>query len=1440
MRKVLRRANLFLVLFASFWCVGPARGGDLRVSEYLVNSLGDPDDGQIDFGDATVTLREAILLANADRGASRIKIDASLQNGIIQLGRGLPPITEGGLEMDGNTNLVNGTPVMPIRLLAPPDAEAAGIFILRVQCGGNVFRNLVLGGSHGGGIQLSGAAASLNLINACALGTDMGGNLANDILTLALGIHITNGASDNTVSNCTISNCARTGLLIDRNDCRRNIITKNVIGSLSSTTAGNGTGVHLRGSATLLGGLTSSGANTIAKNTLNGVLVEGPGAMFNRILNNSFEANGRLAIDLSAVGGIGDGPTPDGQGGPQASQGPNQWVAAPKLLAYQRLSLPAGVYRYTIQGICQTPMSIQAYQADPDPLGYGEGKTVLATSATLGGNSFLITFTAAAGVALTLLGTDTNGNTSEFSQVFTLGEGGDVTQLACWQNLYFIPQNGVRLIGVGTNRRNLLDTHLNFSFSSPAVARVLDPPPIPPDSTYILFQVEGLTPGSTSLRLALPSTAGGAACSTTVMVDQPYEITINPQTERTDTLNGPIPARLYKFTGNAGQLIDVSVAAIPGSPVDPVISLFDDNARNLADNDNFRGPASFIQQLLPHEGDFYIAVHDLNFRTGDSCQYTLKLWPEPLTPSYAPHQQLTEREPVGVQDRPNSLAFGDLNGDGFKDLVLPLPGRNAFQILFKDAGSAIQFSNSFTQNLTFSPGATTVADFDRDGRDDILVNDLTNHAVHVFYNTGQWAKAGASGASPGWRHLSFPAGGSGSAGTSSDFNQDSFPDYAQLDTTQNTLSILINDGLGNLSQVQTLAAGSRPIGLAASDFDGDGVPDLALADGGQETLLIWEGLGDGTFTLTKTIASVAQPTDLKATDLDLDGQGDLIVCGQQDNVLVTYKSLQSFDFQLYQQLSTGSLPNSIALADLNADGFQDVSVSNSGSQDIYVYQGMRAGWLQAVAQISVDGQIEQLFWYSFGGYGSYFGVPPDENFIRMLEGNYRVLNFLDAEDNTDYSTAFALANPSGEDTLVYLSLYNLDGSLVADSGVENPVALTLPGAEQAAFFVNDVFGSAVESYPSWMRISTLNQYVQGFSLLLSNAEDPFYDGAIAQTSAEPHLLLPVIGTLSSASDDYVDIVNPGTETASVTLTCRGPDGAVMGVPLQLQLAAKARLSMGLGEQFGQLATPFYLDIEASQPLEGFQFARAGGTMSATNAIPVIGSESGTSNLYGAHFAEGRLYRTVLNLVNASPNPAEVTIQALQDDGTLMAASQPVAVPPHGMLHGDLATLLGLDYQSADFITGYLRIGSSQPMLYGTLTFGDRAGQTFSASLVLQSEGAGHMLFSHLAVGDVGGVNYFTGLTFLNAGPTDASFHLAVYDQQGVLTGENTIVLPAGHKLSQMLTDFVTGLSPQGQGYITVDAAPDGVELFSFELFGDAGLNFLAAVPPQAPGGLTSR
>jgi hypothetical protein len=210
------------------------------------------------------------------------------------------------------------------------------------------------------------------------------------------------------------------GVLLDTNG--QDVVDRCYIG----TDAAGTSALSNLGNGILITGISASviSGNVIAFNAEAGVAVgatvSDAAAIDNAILSNVIFSNGKLGIDLGS-----DGVTPNTPGGPHV--GPNNFQNFPTLIA--ALQSPQG--QTTVSGsLNSTPNASFLVQFfannNPDPSGFGQGETYLgATNVNTDANgnaSFTANVSASSiGQFISATATDSNNNTSEFSQDVVVG-----------------------------------------------------------------------------------------------------------------------------------------------------------------------------------------------------------------------------------------------------------------------------------------------------------------------------------------------------------------------------------------------------------------------------------------------------------------------------------------------------------------------------------------------------------------------------------------------------------------------------------------------------------------------------------------------------------------------------------------------------------------------------------------------------------------------------------------------------------------------------------------------------------------------------------------------------------------------------------------------------------------------------------------------------------
>jgi hypothetical protein len=273
---------------------------------------------------------------------------------------------------------------------------------------------------------------------------------------------------------------------------------------------------------------------------------------------------------------------------------------------------------------------------------------------------------------------------------------------------------------------------------------------------------------------------------------------------------------------------------------------------------------------------------------------------------------------------PSSVAIQDLNRDGFPDLAVTCSATNAVSILF-NAGNGT-FGNPTTYPVGDFPASIQIGDIDGDGLPDLAFANSGDGTVGVMFGRGD----GGFGS-----QITYAAGGSGPFDPGyirlANLTGGPLPDLAVSNTDSDNLAILLNDGTGRFGSPATFPMTNAPFGLAAGALTEPGVLDLAVTFPDDPSgLSVLTNDGDGGFIPQATNYAAASGGSVAITDLNGDGLED-IVAGNEDGTVCVLLNFGGGNFVFWGEFPDGSPPDnvtSIAVADFNGDGRPDLAVTN--------------------------------------------------------------------------------------------------------------------------------------------------------------------------------------------------------------------------------------------------------------------------------------------------------------------------------------------------------------------------------------------------------------------------------------------------------------------------------------------------------------------------------
>ncbi|HVZ15864.1 MAG TPA: VCBS repeat-containing protein [Terriglobales bacterium] len=299
--------------------------------------------------------------------------------------------------------------------------------------------------------------------------------------------------------------------------------------------------------------------------------------------------------------------------------------------------------------------------------------------------------------------------------------------------------------------------------------------------------------------------------------------------------------------------------------------------------------------------------------------------------------------PIHKGISPVAMVAADLLGRGITDIVVANADSNNLSIFF-GAGDGTFAETS--QSLPFSPQVLTVADFNRDGKLDVVVAGYANFAnfLATLLGTGNGGFAPPIIGDAG----SFPA-----EIANGDLNGDGFPDLV-ITYAISVYWVFLNNGNGSFSpQPYVLRAVPNDFlcGVALLDANRDGRLDLLITST-FGILSVYDGKGDGTFSHDyRSYGTGDVPWGITIGDVNADGISDVITTGVPSPIFTAAFGIGAPAGNLLSVLfgdgvggfgpaavyRGGLAAFSVATADFNGDGKIDVVTANQQDDSASVF-----------------------------------------------------------------------------------------------------------------------------------------------------------------------------------------------------------------------------------------------------------------------------------------------------------------------------------------------------------------------------------------------------------------------------------------------------------------------------------------------------------------------
>ncbi len=400
-----------------------------------------------------------------------------------------------------------------------------------------------------------------------------------------------------------------------------------------------------------------------------------------------------------------------------------------------------------------------------------------------------------------------------------------------------------------------------------------------------------------------------------------------------DFVSGTFPHSVAVADLNRDGIPDLAVANAGSNSVAILLGAGDGSFGSASHYGTGAGPVCVVTEDLSGDGIPDLAV-------ADSSANTVSILLGHGDGTFA------ARTDFDAGGQPVFLADGDLNGDGHPDLVVadeffyPYVGISVSVLLGTGSGG---FGSRVPYSAGTKPCSVAIGDLNGDGSRDLAVVNLYSHTISVLLGNGD----GTFG-----RTRVIGAGDGGYPVKVADLNGDGTPDLIVAE--YGAVQVLIGNGDGTFATAMSFDGTNAPTGLAIGDLNGDGRPDIVVVQDAGSTISVLLNAGGGVFQPKVDYAVGVNPFEVALGDLNGDGALDVVATNTNSNTVSVLLGRGDGTLSSDMEYDAGINPEGVALGDLNGDGKLDVVVGDVGITGISVLLGHGDGTLGPRSSTSLN------------------------------------------------------------------------------------------------------------------------------------------------------------------------------------------------------------------------------------------------------------------------------------------------------------------------------------------------------------------------------------------------------------------------------------------------------------------------------------------------------
>lgn len=302
-------------------------------------------------------------------------------------------------------------------------------------------------------------------------------------------------------------------------------------------------------------------------------------------------------------------------------------------------------------------------------------------------------------------------------------------------------------------------------------------------------------------------------------------------------------------------------------------------------------------------------------------------------------QTLIKTIPVRRQGEGHIQCYGalgvDLNDDGKTDLAIVNEISRDFRIYLNSGTNYDTMFALYPVPSGANPSPSEAADFNHDGKVDIVIGNAANNIMSLFLATG-----GANFQTG----IPYTSGQNVRGVAINDFDGDGFDDVVTANRQGSNIALFKNNGNGTFADAVFInTAGNGETGVMMADANNDGILDAFIGCYSSNEIVLLLGDGNGNFTFSSRSGLNGAPWAVAVGDINGDGNADVAACLSSANKIGVIFGNGNGGLGTVSNYNSSAFPLAIDIGDVDGDNDLDLISSNYSGANFTVYANNGSG-----------------------------------------------------------------------------------------------------------------------------------------------------------------------------------------------------------------------------------------------------------------------------------------------------------------------------------------------------------------------------------------------------------------------------------------------------------------------------------------------------------------